>query len=624
MEESTRMAHTASDRRRPLARLAAPLIAAVLLWVAPTALAASPAQPVLAGSVSNSTSLSGAVSVATSANYAYTTAYYAGALTAINISNPSSPSVAPSGPPPASSLFASTNVTIAGGYAFVVSKNRNASTSSNDDGTGNSLTILDIHTKPAVPAIVGSVHDPNHLFGGYGVAVSGNYAFVAAQGLLAGQPTSPLKSAGAFDVVDISNLGGPKIVATIDNGALPAPWAGSNALDHADSVSLSGNYAYVTASYSNRLTVLDVSNPLMPKIVASLQGPTTLNFPVDVATQGNYAYVADQIGPNGRLTTVDISNPLAPKVVGSLAAGALNGAYRLRVRGNFAFVSGSSSDAISAVDISNPVSPRLAGSITDTAHLHRTTGLALDSTGGYVIANSPYLSTQSNSTYPPYPGQPGGPTLTGTISVINLDPNPIGVTITSGPPTTTGQTSASFTFTTTDAVASVRCQRDGGALGLCTSPTGQSYTGLGQGSHKFTVVATDATGNTSSATYTWTISGHPAPTVAITTPPNGATYPVGAVVTASYSCTAATGTTLTSCVGTTAKGARISTSKAGSYTFTVTAKQSDGQSTTVTHTYKVGSGSRKAAGSAGLAVSAGSALSAGSTGSVPATGGTWH
>ena len=449
MDESTRMAHTSSHCMRPLARLAGPLMAAVLLWVAPTALAAGPAQPVLAGAVSNSTSLSGAVSVAASPTspYAYTTAYYAGALTAINLSNPASPFVAgSSGPPPASSLFAGTNVTIAGGYAFVVSKNRNASSSSNDDGTGNSLTILDIHTNPAQPKIVGTRQDPNRLFGGYGIAVSGHYAFFAGQGLLGGQPTSPRTSTGSFSVLDFGSTtnpsASPPIVAHIDNGSLPAPWTGTNALDHADSVSLSGNYAYVTSSYSNRLTVLDVSNPLAPKIVASLQGSTTLNFPVDVATQGHYAYVADQIGPNGRLTTVDISNPLAPKVVGSLAAATLNGAYRLRVRGNFAFVSGSSSDAISAVDISNPVSPRLAGSITDTMHLHRTTGLALDSTGGYVIANSPYLSTQSNATYPPYPGQPGGPTLTGTISVIKLDPNPIGVTITSGPATTTGQTSA--------------------------------------------------------------------------------------------------------------------------------------------------------------------------------------
>ena len=56
---------------------------------------------------------------------------------------------------------------------------------SNDDGTGNSLTILNISTNPAQPQIVGTpLTDSTKLFGAYGVAVSGNYAYVAAQGCL--------------------------------------------------------------------------------------------------------------------------------------------------------------------------------------------------------------------------------------------------------------------------------------------------------------------------------------------------------------------------------------------------------------------------------------------------------
>jgi hypothetical protein len=129
-----------------------------------------------------------------------------------------------------------TTENIAGGNAYVVSKNRNAGPTGNDDGTGNSLTILDIASNPAQPSILGSVRDPAHLFGAYGVAVSGRYAYVAAQGLLAGQPTSPDTSTGAFDVIDVSNPAGPSIVATIDNGALPAPWTGKNVLDHANAV----------------------------------------------------------------------------------------------------------------------------------------------------------------------------------------------------------------------------------------------------------------------------------------------------------------------------------------------------------------------------------------------------
>ena len=57
-----------------------------------------------------------------------------------------------------------------------------AGTGSNDDGTGNSLTILDIASNPSSPSVVGTIRDANTLFGAYGVAVSGNYAYVASQG----------------------------------------------------------------------------------------------------------------------------------------------------------------------------------------------------------------------------------------------------------------------------------------------------------------------------------------------------------------------------------------------------------------------------------------------------------
>ncbi len=153
------------------------------------AAASAQSAPALAGSIADSATLSGTTSVAIAGHYAYTTGYYAGELTAIDISNPAAPTIAGSSASSTALLDADT-VNIAGGYAFVVSKNRNgpSGSNSNDDGSGNGLTILDISSNPAVPAIVGTVTDPVNLFGAYGIAVSGNYAYVAAQGCLAGQP----------------------------------------------------------------------------------------------------------------------------------------------------------------------------------------------------------------------------------------------------------------------------------------------------------------------------------------------------------------------------------------------------------------------------------------------------
>jgi hypothetical protein len=475
-----------------------------------SAMAAS--NPVLAGSVNDSNTLSGVTSVAVIGHHAYSTAYYPGELAAVDISNPASPTIAGASASSPALLNAST-VNIVGGYAYVVSKNRNGTkgSNSNDDGSGNSLTILDVTTNPAQPAIVGSVTDATNLFGGYGVAVAGHYAYVAAQGCLSGQPCPNPNAGNSFAVVDISSPSAPSVVATLHNNSLPAPWAGSGALAHACAVAISGNYAYLTAAYSNRLTVIDISNPLSPTIVASLQDGTNLNFPVDVAVRGGYAFVADQIS-TGRLTVVDVRDPTSPQVAGSLASTWLNGAYRVRLRGNFAYVSAASAGAVSAVDISTPPNPRFAAGFYDAARLNKTTGLDVDSTGRYVIASSPYLSSQAQPTYPPFALQTGGPTLTGTVSAITLDPAPISVSITasSKPANPTTQTSANFQFSANDSVASVQCQLDGGPFAPCTGATNQQYASLGGGSHTFNVQATDSAGATATASYTWIVNAPPA------------------------------------------------------------------------------------------------------------------
>jgi hypothetical protein len=471
--------------------------------VAPANALASTA-PTVVGWASNSTTLSGVDAVAVSGHYAYTTAYWTGQLTAVDISNPISPKVVGATPlpiPPAS-LQNGSNVTISGNYAFVVSKNRNASMSNNDDGSGNSLTIVNI-SNPAMPTVVGSVRDPARLFGAYGVAVSGNYAYVAYQGLLGPpQPQTPDTSSGGFTVIDISKpLSPSSIVANIDNGPVVG---GHNYFYHATSVAISGHYAYVTAALDDRVTVVDISNPASPSIVTSLRDATRMPFPVDVAVSGNYAYVASQSAPlNTQLAVLNISNPARPSVVGSLSNPMLAGAYRIRVHNNFAYIAASGASAIGAVDVSNPSSPRLAGWVQNPGQLNFTTGLDLDSSGGYVIAASPHIPTENGITnvFPPFTN------TTGTISAVQLDPNPIGVAISPGsePPTVTFSTSASFSFSVNDDVSTVSCGIDGGALGPCTSATSQLYSSLSPGPHTFTVRATDAAGKTASASYSWTI-----------------------------------------------------------------------------------------------------------------------
>ena len=473
----------------------AALAAVVIVLAVPAAALAATADPVVGQSASNSGTLSGATAIDAPGNTVWTAAYGSGQLTGVDVSNPAAPALV--GSTGASTLLMNgTNVKVVGNLAYVVSKNRNASASNNDDGSGNSLVIVDI-SNPAAPSIVGHVYDNQALFGAYGVDVSGSDAYVAAQGCLTNQPCNDPTVGNSFTSIDVSNPAAPTELFTVDN---PASGPFANALDHATSVAVQGHFAYVTAAYSDRFTVIDISNPAAPSIVASLHDTRNLVFPVDVAVQGGYAYVADQ-GGGPAFTVLNISNPASPTFVRSLSNASLSGAYRVRVSGPFAYVSGSSAAAMNVIDIADPANPFVAWSHASTTQFEHTTGVAIDAPGGEMIGSSPYQPGQTNPVYPPFG------TLTGSVTPITLDPVPVGVTIapTSEPPSGTASTSADFQFQPTDTVEAMECSIDGGALSACGSQTAQSYAGLGTGSHTFTVEGIDASGTVASASYTWQI-----------------------------------------------------------------------------------------------------------------------
>ncbi len=406
-------------------RLVLRAVSLALLLVACLGGTAVAAGPTVVGSISNDTSLSGVTAVAVSGHYAYSVAAWSGSLSVIDISDASAPRIVGS-TPSTSSLIAASNVTVSGHYAFVTSENRNASTSSNDDGSGNSLTIVDI-TNPAAPSVVGTVSDPssprNVLFGAYAVAVSGHYAFVASQGTISGQPMSPSTSEGSFAVIDITNPAGPTVVKNIDNADPSLTGVLANALFHATSVAISGHFAYVTAFLGSRLTVIDISNPADPVVVSSLHDATNLSFPEDLVINGSYAYVVNEVASSPQVAVVSLANPTSPAVVGVLTNPSLSGAYRVKMRGSSLYVAGSNAASVAAVDVSNPTAPRLVAAATDTSKLAHVTGLDLDSTGRYVIAASPRGPSDPRVNYPPYPLQ-GGPAVTGTVSVVDFGTAP--------------------------------------------------------------------------------------------------------------------------------------------------------------------------------------------------------
>ena len=102
------------------------------------------------------------------------------------------------------------------------------------------------------------------------------------------------------------------------------------------------------------------------------------------------------------------------------------------------------------------------------------------------------------------------------------DTTPPDTSITSGPPSSTADTTASFAFTSSETGSTFECRLDTGAWGTCTTP--KAYSGLAVGQHTFDVRATDTANNTDTtpASQTWTITTRRRPTPRRPTPPSPA------------------------------------------------------------------------------------------------------
>ena len=102
------------------------------------------------------------------------------------------------------------------------------------------------------PSFLGSVTDAQ-LNGASGVAVSGNYAYVA------------IADYYALVVIDVTNPASPSFLSNVN----------STLLNGAKGVAVSGSYAYVASKVSNTLVVVDVG----PPTVAPTESPTEADSP---------------------------------------------------------------------------------------------------------------------------------------------------------------------------------------------------------------------------------------------------------------------------------------------------------------------------------------------------------
>jgi hypothetical protein len=134
-------------------------------------------------------------------------------------------------------------------------------------------------------------------------------------------------------------------------------------LTGAHRIVIAGTYAYILTDKT--LIVVDLDNPLAPRITATLGAPS-LDNPRGIAVQFRYAFVVDRDG----LKTLDVTDLAHPKFVEKSQV-ALEDARNVYVARTYAYVAQGKS-GVAIVDVENPEQPRIEqhynadGAINDT------------------------------------------------------------------------------------------------------------------------------------------------------------------------------------------------------------------------------------------------------------------
>ena len=289
--------------------------------------------------------------VAVAGNRAYVAAGVAGLLV-INITNPATPSVLGG----CAAAGVAGDVVVAGNRCYIAAG-------------GAGLHIIDV-ADPTDPSVLGTCVT---LGSASGVTVDGWKAYVACQGaglcvVDVGDPGSPqtlqsIDTPGSAHGVAVAGehafvadgTGGLRVVEV--RAALPPPqmmgWCSSPA--YGMDVEIDGDLAFSVSSqsYDGWLTITDFSNPREPVVIGT--GDVDRRA-LDVAVSGDYAYIAATYVSHPQI--LDVSDPTMPFVVAVFdTIGSTGG---VAVDGDLAFF-GAFSSGFYVVDVSDPTDPELLG-----------------------------------------------------------------------------------------------------------------------------------------------------------------------------------------------------------------------------------------------------------------------
>jgi hypothetical protein len=115
-------------------------------------------------------------------------------------------------------------------------------------------------------------------------------------------------------------------------------------------ITIAGNYAYVLTE--KNLVVLDLENPLTPKVTATI-GQPALDDPRGIAIQFRYAFVVDRFG----LKVLDVTDLAHPRPL-ETAQVAVDDARNIYVARTYAYIA-AGKNGLGIIDVESPESPRL-------------------------------------------------------------------------------------------------------------------------------------------------------------------------------------------------------------------------------------------------------------------------
>jgi hypothetical protein len=143
-----------------------------------------------------------------------------------------------------------------------------------------------------------------------------------------------------------------------------------DALRGAETVAVAGRYAYVGCAHG--LVIVDIDQPLAPKIVATL---SDVQSPTSVAVQFRYAFVTDHSG----LRVIDVTDPTKPRLAATVPLADARSVYVART---YAYVAAGPQGVV-IVDIERPEAPRIDQAVSEC---HDATDVKVASTNASTFA----------------------------------------------------------------------------------------------------------------------------------------------------------------------------------------------------------------------------------------------